>query len=179
MRQLGQNPTDAELEDMVNEVDTDKSGFIDFDGAFCSSCLPQFFLSGQEIIVVVVLKIIDSHIFRNTAAEFFAMMSHVPSHENFEKETREAFRVFDKDGSGTISTDELKQVMKSLGENLTDEEIDEMVREADRDGNGVIDCESAFLCLDQASTARGLLHWLQMRYRANVQSAPSFGSGFI
>ena len=69
------------------------------------------------------------------------MMSHVPTTENFEKETREAFKVFDKDGSGTISTDELRQVMKSLGENLTEDEIEEMVREADSDGNGVIDCK--------------------------------------
>jgi len=30
-------------------------------------------------------------------------------------ELREAFKVFDKDGSGTISTQELKQVMASLG----------------------------------------------------------------
>lgn len=34
--------------------------------------------------------------------------------------------------------------MKSLGENLTDAEIEEMVREADKDGNGSIDCEFFF-----------------------------------
>jgi Ca2+-binding EF-hand superfamily protein len=33
----------------------------------------------------------------------------------------------------------LKRVSKELGENLTDEEIQEMIDEADRDGNGVID----------------------------------------
>lgn len=32
MRSLGQNPTDAELQDMVNEVDTDQSGSIEFNG---------------------------------------------------------------------------------------------------------------------------------------------------
>ena len=52
-----------------------------------------------------------------------------------------AFKVFDKDGSGTISAAELKAVMKSLGENLTDAEIDEMVREADKDNSGTIDCK--------------------------------------
>lgn len=41
--------------------------------------------------------------------------------------------------------------MLSIGENLTSEEIDEMVREADKDGNGSIDCEIigiSSLCLN-------------------------------
>lgn len=37
MRSLGQNPTEAELQDMVNEVDTDQSGSIEFNGNFSSS----------------------------------------------------------------------------------------------------------------------------------------------
>jgi hypothetical protein len=32
MRSLGQNPSDGELSDMINEVDVDQSGAIDFDG---------------------------------------------------------------------------------------------------------------------------------------------------
>jgi len=72
--------------------------------------------------------------------EFIKMMSQTVKATDFAHETRAAFNVFDKDGSGTISADELRQVMKSLGENLTDEEIDEMIREADKDNNGTIDC---------------------------------------
>lgn len=58
-----------------------------------------------------------------------------------EAELRAAFEVFDQDGSGTISADEMRRVMKSIGEELTDAEIDEMIKEADTDGNGTIDCE--------------------------------------
>lgn len=58
------------------------------------------------------------------------------------EENRAAFQVFDRDGSGTISADEMRQVMKNLGENLTDQEIDEMIAIADKDNNGTIDCES-------------------------------------
>jgi len=104
MRSLGQNPTEAELQDMVNEVDTDHSGSIEFQ-------------------------------------EFMAMMATTVPTKDFADETLAAFRVFDKDGSGTISAEELKHVMKSLGEDLTDAEIDEMIREADKDNNGTIDYE--------------------------------------
>jgi calmodulin len=68
------------------------------------------------------------------------MMSTSVKQSDFAHETRAAFAVFDKDGSGTISADELRQVMKSLGEDLTDREIDEMIAEADKDRNGTIDC---------------------------------------
>ena len=66
-------------------------------------------------------------------------------------EFKEAFSLFDKDGDGTITTKELGTVMRSLGQNLTeaelqdminevekltDEEKDEMIREADIDGDG-------------------------------------------
>lgn len=32
MRSLGQNPTESELQDIVNELDVDRTGTIDFDG---------------------------------------------------------------------------------------------------------------------------------------------------
>ena len=58
-----------------------------------------------------------------------------------ELEIKEAFRLFDQDGNGFISATELRTVMTNLGEKITDEEVDEMIREADIDGDGQVDFE--------------------------------------
>jgi len=52
---------------------------------------------------------------------------------------KEMFQMFDKDGDGTISTKELGAVLRSLGLNPGQDEIDEMIEETDRDNSGAID----------------------------------------
>merc|ERR1712180_46158 len=54
-------------------------------------------------------------------------------------EFKEAFNEFDKDNSGTISTKELLQVMRSIGKNPTEDEVLELVMESDLNGDGTID----------------------------------------
>jgi len=104
MRGLDQNPTETELSDMINEVDTDGNGMIDFQ-------------------------------------EFVVMMQKKKSSMNKGDELREAFKMFDKDGNGYISGEELRSVMKSLGEHLTEIEIKQMIQEADKDGDGMVNYE--------------------------------------
>uniref|UniRef100_K4DIE3 RCaMP n=2 Tax=Entacmaea quadricolor TaxID=6118 RepID=K4DIE3_ENTQU len=54
-------------------------------------------------------------------------------------EFKEAFSLFDKDGDGTITTKELGTVMRSLGQNPTEAELQDMINEVDADGDGTID----------------------------------------
>lgn len=54
-------------------------------------------------------------------------------------EFKEVFSLFDKDGDGTVSTKELGTVMRTLGHNPTEAEVEQMVKEVDTDGNGEVD----------------------------------------
>lgn len=57
------------------------------------------------------------------------------SHSEF----KEAFSLFDKDGDGTITTKELGTVMRSLGQNPTEAELQDMINEVDADGEDVVE----------------------------------------
>jgi calmodulin len=82
MRSLGQNPTEAELHDMIGEIDTQGNGTIEF-------------------------------------PEFLTMMARKMQDTDSEEEIKEAFKVFDKDGTGYIIAEELKHVMTNLGESFS------------------------------------------------------------
>ena len=104
MKNLGQTPSEAELQDMINEVDIDGNGTIDF-------------------------------------KEFLGLMARKMRDADTEEELIEAFKVFDRDGNGLISGNELQHVMTSLGENISQDEVEEMIKEADLDGDGYINYE--------------------------------------
>ena len=57
------------------------------------------------------------------------------------KSSTNAFRVFDKESNGLIATAELKLIMMTIGDKMTEAEADEMIHEADIDDDGVINYE--------------------------------------
>ena len=71
--------------------------------------------------------------------EFLTMMLRKMNEGNPEKELMDVFMVFDKDGSGTISPDELRSAMRVIGEKLTDDEIEDAIKLADKSGDGEVD----------------------------------------
>ena len=70
--------------------------------------------------------------------EFLTIMNRKTLFWDGDEDIREAFRIFDKDGNGVISAAELHRVMKSLGEKVTEDEVEAMIKEADLDGDGQI-----------------------------------------
>jgi len=100
IRSLGQNPTEAEVDDMVRNMIRG----------------PSF---GMPELVQVMARCRGET-------------------RNRPDEIRESFSVFDRDGTGRISMAELKHVMTTVGEKLSDQEVDAMIREIDVDRDGQI-----------------------------------------
>ena len=101
MKSVIRDISDVEIKQMIQDVDIDGNGIIDFE-------------------------------------EFVIMMNRRNKETDVEDEVINAFRVFDSDGDGIISSNELRHIMTSLGDKLNDAEVDEMIREADVDNNGLI-----------------------------------------
>ena len=75
---------------------------------------------------------------------FLEMVSPRMLNRDSREEILKVFALFDDDNTGAISFKNLKRVANELGENLTDEELQEMIDEADRDGDGVINEEEFY-----------------------------------
>lgn len=59
--------------------------------------------------------------------------------EDVQKELKEAFRLYDKDGAGYITTATLKQILHEIDDTLTEADLNGMIEEIDGDGSGTVD----------------------------------------
>ena len=104
MRSLNQDVSEVELRLIIDDVNPEKTGTIDF-------------------------------------AQFVFIMQKRRTGDDYDEEIINAFRVFDKNDNGIITASELRHVLTTIGDKLTDEEVDAMIREADIDGDGNINYE--------------------------------------
>jgi len=111
LRMLGQNPSEQELQEMVDEVDEDGSGTIDF----------------EEFTQMMSMQL---------AAEALQQIPERP-----EKELAEAFRVFDKNCDGYLDYDEIAVILDSCGEKFEEWEIKAFIAEGDKNDDGKMDYE--------------------------------------
>ena len=73
--------------------------------------------------------------------EFLSLINQGEKCFDVQEEVLKAFKVFDKDGNGLINIKELKDIMLSVGNNWNENEINEMLADADYDMDGYINYE--------------------------------------
>jgi len=71
--------------------------------------------------------------------EFCSILRKKFKDDEDERELREMFRILDKEKRGEVNTSELRWILKNLGDDLTEADIDDMIADVDTDGSGWID----------------------------------------
>eukprot|EP00826_Nyctotherus_ovalis_P007027 TRINITY_DN1172_c0_g1_i1.p1 TRINITY_DN1172_c0_g1~~TRINITY_DN1172_c0_g1_i1.p1 ORF type:complete len:153 (-),score=57.31 TRINITY_DN1172_c0_g1_i1:63-521(-) len=70
--------------------------------------------------------------------EFLSLIIRKFKFNSSEEDLFEAFKVYDRDGNGFITGNELTQVMNKLGQDVTAEEVSQIINELDTHGDGMI-----------------------------------------
>ena len=66
------------------------------------------------------------------------MANHIKEETDTKEEICKAFKVFDEKGCGSIPVEDLRCVLTTLGEALTEEEMDELLKKADLNKDGKV-----------------------------------------
>jgi len=133
LRALGWNPTEAEVNGMIAEVDVDHNGKMDL-------------------------------------MEFIMMMHNQVGNTDTMEEMKMAFRAFDTDGDGKVSKEEFRLCMLNFGERFSEDEIEEMVKQADTDDDGSIDFSEFVYMITHEN--------LEQQPHSNLVSLASRGQGW-
>ena len=95
-------------------------------------------MSAHESIFLLSSCVIEGNGFVDYD-EFIQMMTNTPLKPLSAEEEllQKTFQIFDIDGNGFICADEIKQTMANLGEELTDAEVNDMIKAADKNGKHI------------------------------------------
>merc|ERR1712205_37105 len=127
----------AEVKEAFELFDTDGSGAIDAKELKVAMQALGFAPTTAEISKMVSDLDIDGNA-TIEFPEFVEMMEGKMSEKDQVEEMRKAFRLYDTDGTGKIRFKDLKRVATELGEAMGDADLQEIIDEADRDGDGAI-----------------------------------------
>ncbi|NXC35285.1 CETN1 protein, partial [Campylorhamphus procurvoides] len=132
-----------EVRDAFELFHTDRSGSIDARELKVAMRALGFEPNNEEI-EQIISDIDKEGTGRISFDDFLAVMTQKMAEKDSKEEILKAFKLFDDDDTGKISLENLRRVAKELGENLTDEELQQMIYQADRNGDGEVD-EQDFL----------------------------------
>merc|ERR1712070_941713 len=132
-----------ELREAFDLFDTDGSGAVDSSELHTAMKALGFEPKKEEIAKMVreMDKDGDATV---DFEEFCVMLAEKMNQKDGKEELLKGFKLFDDDNTGKISMKNFKRVAKELGENLTDKELEDILGEADTDGDGEIN-EAEFL----------------------------------
>ena len=124
LRAMGFRPSAEELKAILEEIDEDGSGEIEF-AEFCQLCA-KFLVEDPDIETLKRELKAAFRFFRKITISLLFLII------NF-------FRIYDKNGEGFITMDTLRGLISELLQPLTQEELDGIIDELDEDGSGTMD----------------------------------------
>ena len=138
MRALGFEPKKEEIQKMIADVDDDGSGSIEFD-EFLKMMTQKILNRDPKDEILKAFRLFDDDETGKSDEHFIQAICRVIFMNN-----SSPYQHSPRPIPGKISFKNLKRVAKELGERMTDEELQEMIDEADRDGDGEVN-EEEFL----------------------------------
>merc|ERR1711868_95837 len=129
-----------EIREAFNLFDGDQSGAIDVRELKAAMRALGFEVKNEELKKMVSDVDNDGN---GTIefAEFLEMMTGKMGEKDSREDIEKVFKLFDDDSTNKISFRNLARVAEELGENIDDEELQDMINQADRDGDGEINLD--------------------------------------
>ncbi|KAI9265004.1 putative calmodulin [Phascolomyces articulosus] len=131
LKSLNVNGTVEEIESIVKSVDSNRDGRIDFN---------EFVVAMTRHLPPPTPQQQQDPQGTPKRSQTYPPTNNKRTSGGYEdNELKQCFHAFDKNGDGFISINELEEVMNKLGERLTQQELKDMMEDADTNRDGMID----------------------------------------
>lgn len=129
------------LKNAFDAFDQEKNGFID--AAMVGTILSMLGHQLDDKMLAEIIAEVDDdgsgQIEFNEFCQLAARFLIEEDAEAMQQELKEAFRLYDKEGNGYITTAVLREILKELDDKITNDDLDMMIEEIDSDGSGTVD----------------------------------------
>jgi len=122
-------------------MDTQSKGFVGADDINQVAQTADMILANNEAQLLLG-SADEDHSGGIDMREFISIMTTPITPQDLEEELRATFRVFDKDGNGTINANELKRFVRLWDSELTEDEANDMIGQADPNKTGSINYDA-------------------------------------